>query len=82
MTLLQDKIETQQLRLDETSRFLAAAEQKALDLEKVIVMTIKDFLYFTNKWRRVLKPQKPKLPNWRRNTRSSPKMGFDRGEKP
>ncbi len=36
VTLLQDKIEVQQQRLEEVSRSLAAADQKAIDLEKVI----------------------------------------------
>lgn len=36
VTLLQDKIDVQQQRAEEFSRSLAAAEQKAIDLEKVI----------------------------------------------
>jgi chromosome segregation ATPase len=36
VTLLQDKIDVQQQRVEELSRSLAAAEQKAIDLEKVV----------------------------------------------
>lgn len=36
VTYLQDKLESQQMRIEEQSRLLAAAEQKGIDLEKML----------------------------------------------